>query len=593
LPPEWCNLPDVKTDHPRRAFWLAAACGVAALLALAACKEDAAKTSESDKTADAAVAEAPPALDSAMGGYLAGRYAQQQHDYGDAAAFMERSLQGDPDNFDLVRRVFTLRLSEGRIDDAADLAKRIASHDGATGLAALVLLEQAIKRGDFDGAAKQAAAIPRDGAQRFAVPLLAAWVDAGRGQTDKVGKELAAMGNARGLGPLKLLHETLIADVTDQTAKADAGYRKLVAVETPPTLRVAQLAGNFYERHGEADAARALYQSVAASDDSDVAASGLARLGQGAKPDRVVASPADGAAEAMFDLASLLNERETLDAGLVYARLALDLKPDFTLAQLLAGEMREAQDREAAALELYRAVDAKSPFAWTARLRAALALDALSRTDEARATLEAMATERPDRSEALIELGDIERSHSRFTEAASAYSRGLDRIHDANPRNWRIYYSRGVAYERAGDWPRAEADLKHALELQPDQPLVLNYLGYTWIDKGENIDQAMKMIQRAVELRPTDGYIVDSLGWAYYRLGDYARATQTLERAIELVPEDPTINDHLGDAYWRNERLGEARFQWRRALQFKPEADEVKKIEAKLDRGLPDSVSGG
>ena len=176
------------------------------------------------------------------------------------------------------------------------------------------------------------------------MPLLAAWVDAGRGQTDKVGKELAAMGNARGLGPLKLLHETLIADVTDQTAKADAGYRKLVAVETPPTLRVAQLAGNFYERHGEADAARALYQSVAASDDSDVAASGLARLGQGAKPDRVVASPADGAAEAMFDLASLLNERETLDAGLVYARLALDLKPDFTLAQLLAGEMREAQE---------------------------------------------------------------------------------------------------------------------------------------------------------------------------------------------------------------------------------------------------------
>jgi tetratricopeptide (TPR) repeat protein len=583
----------VKTDHPKRAFWLAAACGAAALLALAACKEDAPKSADGDKTGAVAADATPPTLDSAVGGYLAGRHAQQQHDYGEAAAFMERSLQGDPDNFDLVRRVFTLRLSEGRVADAAELAKRIVAHDGTSGLAALVLLEQAIKRGDFDGAAKQAAAIPRDGAQRFAVPLLAAWVDAGRGQADKAGKDLAGMGDARGLGPLKLLHETLIADVTEQTAKAEAGYRKLVAAETPPTLRIVQLAGNFYERHGEADAARAVYQSVAASDDSDIAASGLARLDKGVKPERVVASPADGAAEAMFDLASLLNERETIDAGLVYARLALDLKPDFALAQLLAGEMRETQDRDDAALELYRAVDAKSPLAWTARLRAALVLDALSRTDEARSMLEAMAKERPDRPEALVELGDIERGHSRFAEAAAAYSRGLDRIPDQQPRNWRIFYSRGVAYERAGDWPHAEADLKHALELQPDQPLVLNYLGYTWIDKGQNLDQAVKMIQRAVELRPTDGYIVDSLGWAYYRLGDFSRAAQTLERAIELVPEDPTINDHLGDAYWRNDRLGEARFQWHRALQFKPEADEAKKIEVKLDRGLPDAVSGG
>ena len=163
------------------------------------------------------------------------------------------------------------------------------------------------------------------------------------------------------------------------------------------------------------------------------------------------------------------------------------------------------------------------------------------------------------------------------------------------PERWSLYYSRGIALERSGRWNASEADLLHALELKPDQPLVLNYLGYSWIDKGENLERGLKMIEKAVELRPEDGYIVDSLGWAHYRVGDYSSAVQYLEKAIELVPEDPTINDHLGDAYWQNGRPNEARFQWRRALQFGPEKDEIKPIEAKLDRGMvtPTRAGGG
>ena len=161
-----------------------------------------------------------------------------------------------------------------------------------------------------------------------------------------------------------------------------------------------------------------------------------------------------------------------------------------------------------------------------------------------------------------------------------------------------MFYSRGVAEERANDWARAEADLKKALALQPNQPLVLNYLGYSWIDKGENLGDALGMIKHAVDLRPNDGYIVDSLGWAYFHLHDFDHATEYLERAIELLPEDPTINDHLGDAYWRSGRLAEARYQWRRALQFQPENDEIQGIETKLDHGLgalpsSASVNGG
>ena len=198
-----------------------------------------------------------------------------------------------------------------------------------------------------------------------------------------------------------------------------------------------------------------------------------------------------------------------------------------------------------------------------------------------------MAAEEPERAGADMQLGDLLRSKKRFAEAVDAYDEAIQRFEAAGmPERWSLYYSRGIALERSGQWQRAEADLLHALELKPDQPLVLNYLGYSWIDRGENLERGLKMIEKAVELRPEDGYIVDSLGWAHYRLGDYPSAVQYLEKAIELVPEDPTINDHLGDAYWQSGRPVEARYQWRRALQFGPQDDEIKPIQAKLDGGL-------
>jgi Flp pilus assembly protein TadD len=154
-----------------------------------------------------------------------------------------------------------------------------------------------------------------------------------------------------------------------------------------------------------------------------------------------------------------------------------------------------------------------------------------------------------------------------------------------------IYYFRGICYERSKQWPKAEADMKQALELFPDQPLVLNYLGYSWIDQGINLDDGMRMIQRAVDQRADDGYIVDSLGWAYYRIGNYEEAVKHLERAVELKPEDPTINDHLGDGYWKVGRVLEARFQWSHARDLKPDPEDLAKIEDKLKSGLPDDTS--
>jgi tetratricopeptide (TPR) repeat protein len=578
-------------DGERMSNWVLArrtAVMAASLLALTSC------AATPPKPAAAAVTD--PAPTSPLGNYLAALHAQREFDYPHAAAFIEKALAADPGNFALMRRAFLLRLSEGHVAEAASLARRLVDLDGNFGLPGLVLMTEDIKAGDFAGAVKQADAVPHDGAQRYAVPLLRAWSELGLHRPAPALQALDAMGPLNGLEPLKELHAALIADYADRVDEAEAGYKKLLSQSTPTTWRVVEVVGNFYERHGRAEAARRLYERFAQGSDPSLVAPGLQRIAKGVVPPRLVASPRAGAAEALFDLASLLDRRETADASLIFARLALDIEPKLALAQMLVGEIEEDHHHTAAALQHYQAVDSASPLSWSARLRAAQALDALGRTDEAAAQLKAMASERRDRPEPLVELGAVLRGRSRFADAVSAYDAAVARIAHPQSKDWRLFYSRGVALERSGQWPRAEADLKHALALSPDQPLALNYLGYSWIDKGENLSKALKMVERAVELRPDDGYIVDSLGWAFFRLGNFPRAAQLLERATELLPEDPTINDHLGDAYWRTGRLAEARYQWRRALQFKPDADEVKTIETKLDRGLgkpPATVSGG
>ena len=239
-----------------------------------------------------------------------------------------------------------------------------------------------------------------------------------------------------------------------------------------------------------------------------------------------------------------------------------------------------------AAVDAYRSIPAGSDYAWAAQLRAASGLADLDRQDEAIAALNAMADERPGRIDAASALGDAFRMDERYEEAAAAYDMAIGRLAIVEDRHWRLFYVRGIAFERLGEWPKAEADFLRALELEPDQPLVLNYLGYTWVEQGRNLDEARTMIEKAIELRPDDGYIVDSLGWVAYRLGDFEEAVYQLELAVELVPGDPIINDHLGDAYWQVGRLNEARFQWRRVLTLEPEDELADQIRRKLADGL-------
>jgi len=355
---------------------------------------------------------------------------------------------------------------------------------------------------------------------------------------------------------------------------------------------MADVAANFLERQGKADEAQALYKRfLQQNTGSELAQSVLAARSPGPQP-APIGSAADGLGEAMFDLASVLNQAETIDLALVYSRFAMQLRPDFALAQLLLADVLSAQNKPDQSLAVLESVPRSSPYSWSARLRMSVNLDTLERTDEGVAMLKAMAAEQPQSVGPEMQIGDLYRSKKRFREAVEAYDEAMRRAEASGQgERWTLFYDRGVALERSGEWERADADLQRALELKPDQPLVLNYLGYSWIDRGLNLDRGLKMIEKAVELRPEDGYIIDSLGWAHYRLGNIPSAIEYLEKAIELVPEDPTINDHLGDAYWRDGRTVEARYQWQRALQFNPQEDEVKPIESKLERGLATPAS--
>ena len=524
---------------------------------------------------------------SAYGDYLAGLVATHSRDLGAAADFMVRALNSDPDNLDLLRRAFVLSAAEGRHNESLQLARRLVDQEPSNAVALLVLAVDAVARDQPDAARSYLAAQPVRGLSMLYGPLLNGWLQIGAGDLAAAQSAALPLESREGFESLYLMHKALLYDVGGDVERATAAYQDLLGRLDAPSLRFAVLAGNFFERQGQAAAASDIYDKYyRANPDSTLLVSFEDDQNAGAAAVPILRSYKDGWAEVLFDLAGILSQEQADEMALIHAYLALRLKPDLDLAHLLIGEILEAQDRTEAGIEAYRRIDPAARLAWAARLRVAEALGRMDRTDEAVRELEALAAERPDSFEPLYRIGNLMRMQERFGEAADAYDRADEKVTKSEQHHWSLFYFRGISLEREGQWKRAEADFLKALELQPEQPYVMNYLAYSWVEQKVNLDKAKQMLVRAVELRPNDGYIVDSLGWVYFRLGNYDEAVTYLERAVELKPQDPVINDHLGDAYWRVGREQEARFQWRRALSFEPEADQVPLIDAKIERGL-------
>lgn len=550
-------------------------------LVLTACAASNGPSPRASRAIDPTVLGATPS-----GAYLSARHAQQIRDNAQAADLYARALAFSPDNPELLRRTFSSMASEGRIDEAAALAERMKKEQINIQMATLVLAVHAAKNNQYAKTDAELATLPDSGFNNFISPLLQAWSKAARGDTAGALKALKPMEETRGFEAFSNLHGALILDLAGDNAGAGERYGKVLA-GAGTFIRAVQSVASFYARNGQVDRARDIYRNFeAANPESGLGRVGMAELASGVKPERVINNAHEGMAEALFDLASLLHQQNLDEVALVLDRLALYLQPDFDIAELLIADIMENNGQGEKAVAIYETLPANSPFGWPARLRAAAVLDDLGRTDEAVARLDVMANEQPQRLDALVTMGDILRSRERFGEAVGAYDRAFQRISKLDKRHWGLLYARGISLERTKQWERAESDFVKALEFNPEQPYLLNYLGYSWVERGVNLDQALKLIEKAVKLRPEDGYIVDSMGWVLYMLGSYDGAVTNLERAAELKPQDPVINDHLGDAYWQVGRQMEARFQWRRALALKPEPDLSRSIETKLTHGL-------
>ena len=522
-----------------------------------------------------------PTPSNAFGAYLAGRFATSETDTRIAADAMLAVLRADPDQPEVIQRAFIATLLDGR-PEAVRLARRLPDNP----LAAMLIAGTDAQAGRWDRAEQRIRALPRQGASQLLQPLLLAWTLHGKGQTEPALALLRPLSESGRLRSLYALHAAMISDLAGRAREAERFVRIAIGDGQPPTSRLVHIAGGILARGGKEEEAQRLLELLARNQDNLLAPSGAAAQREYFAT-RAVASPVEGMAEAHLALAGALRGQGAAEFSLALTRLALRLRPGFGPALLLAADALVDERQYPAALAMLDQVPASDPLAAEAGLRRATVLDRMDRTDEAAAQLRRIAEMRPSASQPHARLGDIMRARSRWDEAAAAYDDAIRRIPSPSQAQWVLFYSRGISQERAGRWPAAEADFRRALELSPEQPYVLNYLGYTWVERGENLAEARRMLERAVALRPQDGNIADSLGWALFKLGDIPGAIRWLERAVELEPRSSVINDHLGDAYWQAGRRREAQFQWRRALALGPEGDEGPKIEAKLRDGLP------
>ena len=541
------------------------------------------------------VTETLPLGTTASGNFLSGLAAQRGNDPAAAAEYYGAALATDPNDQQLLLRGLAVALQDGRNEVSVDLARRLVQQDPGNSFANLTLAVADASAGRYAEAEQRLSKLRRNGPNAVLVPLLTAWARAGQQRFDQAAEALETGGSPQAdISGMFQLHAGLINEFGQRPEAAEKNFKAATQGDAP-ALRTVIAAGRFLERNGRGAEAEELYlRFIERAADPIYLAGDVARVRAKGTPPPPLLRPADGMAEAIFDLASALQSERTGDLAQIYAQMALWLKLEFPAARLLLGSLLEVEQRYADANAAYAKAGDDTVYGWAAKLHIASNLDQMGKSDDAVRVLEAMSLEQPSRIDALVRLGDLWRSKGKvpgplpeYDHAISAYDRAIQRIPQPQPPHWSVFFSRAVVLERSGRWARAEADLLKALELEPEQPSVLNYLGYSWADQRIHLDKALPMIERAVELRPRDGYIVDSLGWIHFRLGNLEKALVHMEAAVELRPQDPTINDHLGDVYWRVGRRAEARYQWERALRLEPEPQQVPQLQKKLEEGLP------
>jgi tetratricopeptide (TPR) repeat protein len=532
--------------------------------------------------------------DSLEGNFLAAYIAGAARDTAAAATFYREAIKADPRNKELLERAFVAFLADGAMPEAFRAAERIIARDPNNGLANLALGVRELRLKRYQSARTFLAKGNRGRAADLTATLLTAWSFAGARDAQRATETLDKLRGERAFNIFRDYHAGLIAGFLGNGPEADRRLKAAYDAERN-TLRLVDAFARNEARRGRRDAALAAYETFdGVVPRHPIIRDAITRLRADQPLDPIVTDVQEGAAEVLYGLGAAGNNQGDELPAVIYLRLALHLDPEHALALVTLGDVFERLKRLDRANEIFARVPKSSPIYGNAEMQMGVNLEQMGRSEEATKHLERLIGERPDDIDAIIALGNVLRSRKLYAEAAEVYTRAIDKIGTPDRSHWTLFYFRGSAYERAKQWPKAEADLKKALELVPEtqangRAQVLNYLGYSWVDMGINIEEAFKLLKRAVELSPRDGMIIDSLGWGYYRLGRYEDAVRELERAVELKPGDPVINDHLGDAYWKVGRRLEARFQWQHARDSSPEPEELAKILRKLEHGLEEA----
>ncbi|PRD45684.1 hypothetical protein C5748_00520 [Phyllobacterium phragmitis] len=542
------------------------------------------------RTNDALV---PIRTGSFAGAYLAGRVAEGDNDLNAAVAYYRQALAFDPANQPMKQNLLIALLTDGKFKDALPLAEELKNVPEIERFSRVTLAIDAISRKQYRKAGPLLMLSLQSDMDRLSSGLMSAWAIFGEGKPKDALDALDKLQGPEWYNLFKTYNAALIADASGDKQAARDFYQQAIDDRSgggaaPDTYeRIVEAYSSFMTRNGDRQGAIDLLDKSTELLSGRLALRELrAKLDSGGKLKPLVATPQQGAAEVLYTLGTAINRGGAEAFAKLYLQMSLPLRPDNDATLFQLGDIAAKLQQPEKAIEYYSRVPKNSVYRRDAEMQLGLNLAETDKTDDAIKHLKALLDQDKTDIRSYLALGGVYAQKKDFRNAADTYDAAVKTIGTPTRDDWAVFYQRGIAYERLKEWDKAEPSFREALALYPEQPQVLNYLGYSWVDMNTNLDEALNMIRKAVELRPQDGYIVDSLGWAYYRLGRYDEAVTELEKAVKLRPEDATINDHLGDAYWRAGRKLEATFQWNHAVAAKPEPEELAKIEEKLKNGL-------
>ena len=522
--------------------------------------------------------------------YLSALHAQYSSDPYSASKFLDHALKIDPKNEKILYWAFMQKAQAGSIKSSAVNAAQLLKNNPDIALANLLVAISAYEKGQFEKAHDLISKIPDRSPIGVALPLVRAWAKAPISTIDKTLQALGPYNGYKDWVILSKLMSGMIKEYYGQHQSALKIYQSIAGQPNALTVSNVRILAEGFMRLNQPVKAKALIsQFNLENPQSYLITDYLSAIATPTKEKSILTAQM-GMAEALSIAAQLsLNkarEPSSIQMPLIFGNLTLHLHPDLHSITRHVASTISTHGNYKIANKMLQKIDTQDPNYTMAQITLAENLERQGLTESAISVLSRLVRKKPRSPEPLVKMADILRKNKRFEEAIKYYDQAFKKYPDKQPKNWSLFYSRGIALERAKQWVRAESDFTQALKLEPEQPEVLNYLAYCWLERGEKIIEAKQLIDLALSKNPNNGYIIDSLGWAMFILGDYKSAVKQLERAVTIAPSDPTINDHLGDAYWQVGRRTEANFQWRRTLTMDPDPEVMVDVENKIKNGF-------